>query len=53
MKHQHYFYLADLFDFPGPDYTKKVEHLIEILSKNYPEATTELQGFLEGFQKKW
>jgi len=47
MQLNHYTYLADLFDYPGENYRDTVEKTISELSNNYPEASIELEKFLE------
>lgn len=47
MNYAHYAELAELFDFPGPDYLAKGKHLLQFLRENCPEAAIELQLFLD------
>ncbi len=52
MRLTHYSQMSELFDFPGPEYKARGPLLIQLLSENYPEATAELQYFLEGIPEK-
>ena len=47
MKLTHYPLLAELFDFPGPQYREKMHKLCAFLFEHYTEAAVELQLFLE------
>lgn len=47
MKYTHYADLAELFDFPGPDYRPRAKRLLAFLSEHYPQAASELQLFLD------
>lgn len=44
---EHYISMSKLFDYPGEDYQDIVVELINGFSKNYPEASKELEKFLE------
>ncbi|MBI2340818.1 MAG: hypothetical protein HYU99_10735 [Deltaproteobacteria bacterium] len=48
MNYEHYSRLAMLFDFPGPEFAARGRELLDCLRKNYPDAVTELQYFLDG-----
>lgn len=48
MEYEHYSLLADLFDFPGPQYREKAKKLSASLVERYPEAAVELHLFVEG-----
>lgn len=45
MRYARYADLADLFDFPGADYTARVKWVRALLGEPYPEAAAELQLF--------
>lgn len=47
MNYTHYSDLAELFDYPGPDYKARGKKLLGFLSENYPEAAAELGLFLD------
>ncbi len=51
-RYAHYPYLADLFDFPGPEYEAKSQRALMLVREKYPEAATNLMEFLDGFPKK-
>ena len=48
MKYSHYNMLAELFDFPGPEYYIRAQELMKFISVSYPDAAFELEHFLEG-----
>jgi len=43
----HYHSLADLYEYPGKDYTEKTGKIIRLIADAYPQAAVELQRFLE------
>ncbi len=45
----HYFNLADVFDYPDASYFEKVDNVLSSLQKNYPEAGVELEAFCQLF----
>lgn len=47
MNYSHYSDLAELFDFPGPEYIARGKKLLGFLRKNYPDAASELELFLD------
>lgn len=46
-KYAHYSNLAELFEFPGPDYITRARGLLDSLRGGYPEAASELELFLD------
>lgn len=46
-QYTHYQDLAELFDFPGPDYRARAKRLLTFLLEHYPHAAEELQLFLD------
>ena len=46
----HYAILADLFEYPGPDFPDKVMKAQEVLNEKYPDAANLLQPFTEFFR---
>ena len=51
MDYSHYAQLAELFDFPGPDYHEQARRLRDLLAADYPEAAAELQLFVDVIPK--
>jgi nitrate reductase assembly molybdenum cofactor insertion protein NarJ len=49
MAYAHYCQLAELFDFPGPEFCGKGRALLESLRESHPEAAPALAEFLDGF----
>lgn len=47
----HYAILADLFEYPGPDFPDKVMKAQEVLNEKYPDAANLLQPFTEFISK--
>lgn len=47
MNYAHYSDLAELFDFPGPEYVARGRKLLGFLRENYPEAAAELELFMD------
>lgn len=47
MNYSHYSDLAELFEFPGPEYVTRGRSLLDFLRKDYPEAASELELFLD------
>ena len=48
MRLAHYDQLAELFDFPGPDFAARGRTVLVSLEQEYPDAAAELQKFLDG-----
>ena len=48
MKLAHYSQLADLFDFPGPEFIARGQNLLNCLRDHYPDAADEIKCFLDG-----
>ncbi len=48
----HYGQMAELFDFPGPEYISRGRFIVELLCENYPDAAAEVQYFLNGIPEK-
>jgi len=47
MRIEHYNELSTLFDYPNEDYYVHVDKMIDALSNRYPDASKELEAFLE------
>lgn len=47
MNYAHYSDLAELFEFPGPEYITRGRRLLGFLREGYPEAASELELFLD------
>lgn len=52
MNDEHYGRLAELFDFPGPEYVVRGRELVDWLCKNYPDAADEAGRFLDAIAEK-
>ncbi len=52
MRFAHYSELAELLDFPGPDYVARGNVLLANLRKSYPAAARELELFLDAIPAK-
>lgn len=47
MKLNHYISLANLFEYPGDNYHDVIVEAINVISKDYPSASSELEKFLK------
>ena len=47
MNTTHYSHVAELFDFPGPEFAARGRALSGLLRKNYPAAAVEVEHFLD------
>lgn len=52
MDYAHYCRLAEMFDFPGPEFAARGRALLGFLRENYPDAAAELEHFLDGIPEK-
>src|SRR3990172_72319 len=47
MNYAHYSHVAELFDFPGPEFAARGRALSGLLRENYPAAAVEVEHFLD------
>lgn len=47
MNYAHYCHVAELFDFPGPEFAARGRALLGFLRKNYADAAVEVEHFLD------
>jgi nitrate reductase assembly molybdenum cofactor insertion protein NarJ len=47
MNYAHYCNLAELFDFPGPEFAARGRAVLGLLRENYPDAAVEVEAFLD------
>lgn len=47
MNYAHYSHVAELFDFPGPEFAARGQALLGLLRENYPAAAVEVEHFLD------
>ena len=47
MNTAHYSHVAELFDFPGPEFAARGRALLGLLRDNYPDAAVEVEHFLD------
>lgn len=52
MDYAHYHHLAELLDFPGPEFVPRVRALAGVLRDRYPDAAAEVGFFLDAIPEK-
>jgi nitrate reductase assembly molybdenum cofactor insertion protein NarJ len=52
MNYAHYCNLAELFDFPGPEFTARGRAVLRLLRENYPDAAVEVEAFLDAIPQR-
>src|SRR3972149_11301633 len=52
MNYAHYGQVAELFDFPGPEFAPRGRALFDFLRENYPDAALEVEQFLDAIPQK-
>src|SRR3989337_3988850 len=52
MNYAHYSQVAELFDFPGPEFAARGRVLLGLLRENYPAAAVEVEPFLAGIPER-
>ncbi|MBI4209790.1 MAG: hypothetical protein HY538_08840 [Deltaproteobacteria bacterium] len=52
MNTAHYCHLAELFDFPGPEFAARERALVGLLRENYPAAALEVEHFLDAIPER-
>src|SRR3970282_2954892 len=52
MNYAHYCHVAELFDFPGPEFSARGGVLLGLLRENYPAAAGEVEHFLDAIPER-
>jgi len=52
MNYAHYCHVAELFDFPGPEFAARGRVLLGLLRENYPAAAVEVEHFLDAIPER-
>lgn len=52
MNYAHYRQVAELFDFPGPEFAARGRALLDVLRENYPAAAVEVEHFLDAIPQR-
>jgi nitrate reductase assembly molybdenum cofactor insertion protein NarJ len=52
MSYAHYSHVAELFDFPGPEFAARGRVLLGLLRENYPAAAVEVEHFLDAIPER-
>jgi nitrate reductase assembly molybdenum cofactor insertion protein NarJ len=52
MNYAHYSHVAELFDFPGPEFAARGQALSGLLRENYPAAAVEVEHFLDAIPER-
>jgi len=52
MNYAHYGQVAELFDFPGPEFAPRGRALLDFLRDNYPDAALEVEQFLDAIPER-
>ena len=52
MNYAHYGQVAELFDFPGPEFAPRGRALLDFLRDNYPDAALEVEQFLDAIPQR-
>ena len=52
MNYAHYCQVAELFDFPGPEFAARGRVLLGLLRENYPAAAVEVEHFLDAIPER-
>src|SRR3990167_3205783 len=52
MNYAHYSQVAELFDFPGPEFAPRGRELLDFLRENYADAALEVEKFLDAIPER-
>jgi len=52
MNYAHYSQVAELFDFPGPEFAPRGRELLDFLRENYADAALEVEQFLDAIPER-